>query len=314
MSSPARLLVAGLDARSLVLGAPVLQREGHLVREMPTLRMLLDHLAAEGAELVVLGTHLGDMTLPEAVRRLRASPETRRVSLLAVIPSHAPDELARDTEAAGANMVLRRPVEEPALEAALARLLAVPRRVEARIPVEGQVLGSSRNAAPVHFYGLTRNVSVNGMLLASPVRLPGESDLELELMLGGGAPLRALGRLVREAPEVGWPYLGYGIEFLFLPPPSQERLESLVLEALSEERDPSHGIHCTLRRAEWVYEILEPVRHAEGWHAEIRRAPREDWRPGAAGPLYVVAGRTRDAALFEARQFVAGRHAPPRDA
>jgi DNA-binding response OmpR family regulator len=310
---PARLLVAGLDVRSLVLGAPMLQRDGHRVRELPTLPMLLDQLAAHGAELVVLGTQLGEVRLPDGLRRLRASPATRRVSVLALVPAHSPDELIREAEEAGANIVLRRPVEERVLEAALSRLLVVPRRVDVRIAVEGQVLGSSRGAAPVHFYGLTRNVSVNGMLLASPVRLAGRNELELELMLGARSHLRALGRLVREAPEVAWPYLGYGIEFVSLPKASQERLETLVLEALMEERDPSHGIHCTLRREDWVYEILEPVRQAESWQAEIRRAPREEWRPGATGPLYVVAGRTRDDALTEARRFVAERHVVPRD-
>jgi hypothetical protein len=185
--------------------------------------------------------------------------------------------------------------------------MAVPRRVETRIPVEGQVLGTSRTASPVHFYGLTRNVSTNGMLLASPVRLPTGADLELELLLHGGH-LRAIGRLVREAGEVAWPYLGYGIEFIFLPPKSQEALDALVVESLREERDPSHGIHSTLRRDDWVYEVMEPVRHADGWQTEIRRAPREKWRPGTAGPLYVVSGPTREDALFEARQFVLGRH------
>jgi hypothetical protein len=37
---------------------------------------------------------------------------------------------------------------------------------------------------------------------------------------------------------------------------------------------------------------------------EIRRAPREQWRAGAAGPFYVVEGDTPEATLGRAREFI----------
>jgi hypothetical protein len=57
-----------------------------------------------------------------------------------------------------------------------------------------------------------------------------------------------------------------------------------------------------------VYEIREPVEGEQGWEAEIRRAPRETWRPGIAGPFFVVAAASAAIALREAREFV-GRQA-----
>ena len=59
-----------------------------------------------------------------------------------------------------------------------------------------------------------------------------------------------------------------------------------------------------LRREDWVYEIMEPTRHEERWQAEIRRAPRLAWPPGAGGPFYVVEGASAEVALREAREFV----------
>jgi hypothetical protein len=53
-----------------------------------------------------------------------------------------------------------------------------------------------------------------------------------------------------------------------------------------------------------VYEIREPVESEQGWEAEIRRAPRETWRPGIAGPFFVVAAASPAIALREARAFV----------
>jgi CheY-like chemotaxis protein len=305
----ASVLVAGLDGRSLLLEAPVLQRERHTVLELSSVRGLVEEIVTSGARLVVLGPRLPDLDLPEAIRRIRASALARHVSILILLPSGEPPELDGEVAAAGANAVMRRPLDQAQLEAWIAKLIAVPRRVETRVPVQGRVVGTPRNREDAHFYGLSRNLSVTGMLLASPVRLVEGPDLELEFDLPGAAPrLQALGRVVRQAGEVGWPYIGYGVEFLYLPALSFDAIVDLVarggLPHLPLLPDDAHGIHSTVRREAWVYEILEPVRRDETWHAEIRRAPRDAWRPGESGPFYVVEGSSPEKALREARDFL----------
>jgi CheY-like chemotaxis protein len=190
------LLVAGLDARSLALEAPLLQRERHIIEERGTARELLQDIAPAGARLVVLGPRLPDVGLAETIRRIRGSPAIRQISVLALLTADDPKGLEPQIRQAGANAVLRRPLERELLEQWLAKLLVVPRRVQMRIPVQGQVVGTPRGPEAVHFYGLTRNLSLNGMLLASPVRLPSTPDLDLEFMIPGLAPrLQALGRV-----------------------------------------------------------------------------------------------------------------------
>jgi CheY-like chemotaxis protein len=306
----ALILVAGLDSRSLFLEAPVLMRDRGVLEEKPTARELLDSLAREGGRLVILGTRLPDVGIREAVRRIRSLPATRRVSVLALVPADDPEGLEQDVLTAGANAALRRPLDRAQLEAWIAKLLAVPRRIDARIPVHGQVVGTPRTAETGHFYGLSRNVSTNGMLLASPVRLTDGPDLDLELQLpASGGRVQALGRVVRDAAEVGWPYLGYGIEFLFVPPESQLAIElmlatsGLSLTAITRE-GAAAGIHATVRSGGWIYEIVEPVPYEAGYLVEIRRGPREGWRPGVAGPFYVVEGASQEAALRAAREFL----------
>jgi CheY-like chemotaxis protein len=305
----ASVLVAGLDARSLALEAPVLQRERHAILEVSAGRALVEEVVRTGARLLVLGSRLPDLELPEAIRRVRASALARHVSILVLLPTNEPPELDAEAQAAGANAVMRRPLDPTQLEAWIAKLIAVARRVETRVPVQGRVVGTPRHREDAHFYGLSRNLSVTGMLLASPVRLAEGPDLELEFDLPGAAPgLQALGRVVRQAGEVGWPYIGYGVEFLYLPATSFDAIVDLVarggLPPPVLAPDTTHGIHSTVRREAWVYEILEPVRRDETWHAEIRRAPREAWRPGEAGPFYVVEGPSPEKALREARDFL----------
>ena len=209
---------------------------------------------------------------------------------------------------AGANAALRRPLERFVLESWVAKLLDVPRRVLARIPVHVQVVGSRKSAPGEHFYGLSRNLSVHGMLLASPVRIEAEDlDLEIDLPEPEGR-IRVLGRIAREAPEVGWPYMGYGIEFLFLPEAGQRAIDRMVRRETPPEPARSlwapEAIHSTLRRDEWIYEITEPARTDSGFLVEVRRAARVGWRPGQASPFYVVQGESARVALDTAREFV----------
>lgn len=83
---PPPILVAGLDARSLLLKVPLLVREGHSVEARPTARALLLDIARTGARLVALGPDIPDLTVAETVRRIRASTLTRGVSVMVLLP------------------------------------------------------------------------------------------------------------------------------------------------------------------------------------------------------------------------------------
>jgi CheY-like chemotaxis protein len=303
-----RILTAGIDARELRLEVRFLQRAPDLVEEALTARELFDALARDGFSLVVLGSRIPDVPLVETIQQIRERGASRRVSILAMIPASEPPGIEGVVLGAGANAALRRPLERFVLESWVSKLVDVPNRVRARIPVHVQVVGSRHGSAGEHFYGLSRNLSVHGMLLASPVRIDAEDlDLEIDLPESEGR-VRVLGRIAREAPEVGWPYVGYGIEFLFLPESAQRVIDRLVRREAPQEPPRSlwapGAIHSTLRRDDWIYELTDPARTEIGFLVEIRRGSREGWRPGRASPFYVVEEPSPDAALETARAFV----------
>jgi DNA-binding response OmpR family regulator len=303
-----RILAAGVDARELRLEVRFLQRAPDLVQEALSARELFDALTREGAALVVLGARLPDLPLVDTIQEIRAGAASRKVSILVMIPATEPPGTEGVVLAAGANAALRRPLDRFVLESWVAKLVSVASRVRARIPVHVQVVGSHPDGSGVHFYGLSRNLSVHGMLLASPVRIDAEDlDLELDLPEAEGR-VRVLGRIARDAPEVGWPYVGYGIEFLFLPEAAQRVIDRMVKRETPAEAPRSlwapGAIQSTVRKDEWIYEITEPARTETGFLVEIRRAAREGWRPGRASPFYVVEDRSPEAALETARDFV----------
>jgi CheY-like chemotaxis protein len=302
-----QIVTAGIDARELQLEVRFLKREPNLVEEVLSARELFDRLGREAAQLVVLGPRLPDMPLVETIQRIREGP-SRRVSILAMIPQTDPPGAEGLVLGAGANAALRRPLDRFVLESWVSKLLDVPNRVQARIPVHFQVVGSRHGVPGEHFYGLSRNLSVHGMLLASPVRIEAQDlDLEIDLPEAEGR-VRVLGRVARQAPEVGWPYVGYGIEFLFLPEPAQRVIDRMVRRDAPREPPRSlwapGAIQSTVRRDEWIYELTEPCRTDSGWLVEIRRCPREGWRPGRGTPFYVVEGEAPEEALALAREFL----------
>ena len=304
-----RIVAAGVSVAELRLAVRFLQRDAGLAREAANALELRDALNDPSIGLAVLGPAAsGDWPAEELVASIRASHVGGRLSILCIVRVEDPIGVEGLLLSAGANAVLRRPLDRFVLESWMGKLLDVPRRVIARIPVHVQVVGHRRSAPGEHFYGLSRNLSVHGMLLASPVRIEAEDlDLELDLPEPEGR-VRLLGRIAREAPEVGWPYFGYGIEFLFLPEAGQRAIARMVRRDAPSEVRPSlwapGAIHSTVRRDDWIYEITEPARTESGFLVEIRRASQTDWRPGRSSPYSVVRADDAKAAIEAARAFV----------
>ena len=142
LSVPGRVFAAGLDARELRLEVRFLQREPELVYQAATGGELLEAVERAVPELVVLGTRLVDETAASCCAALRASGASRGVSILALVRVDDPAGAEGELLAAGANAALRRPLDRFVLESWVGKLVDVPRRVRARVPVHVQVVGS----------------------------------------------------------------------------------------------------------------------------------------------------------------------------
>jgi CheY-like chemotaxis protein len=188
------------------LGHTVLWRTGierHIATRLEDARTMA---VAARPDIVVV-----DRDLPRAdelIATLREDPGTRRVSIAIVARGDLdPSELA--LLQAGANAILRMP-PGPDWDERLMRLLDVPVRREARLPVEvgvdtlGTGVGERVPAQAV-------NLSRSGILIETAVDLGVGDELELEFSLEGEGVL-ARGRVVRR----GAPRL-FGVQFAPLP-------------------------------------------------------------------------------------------------
>jgi hypothetical protein len=157
----------------------------------------------------------------ELVEGLREDPATRSRSL-AVLARGEMQPIEVELLEAGANAVLRLP-PDAGWDERLSRLLSVPARHDARLPVRLALEGG--DAAPA----VVLNISAGGMLLESALPLQVGQELSFSFSLPDGARVEGHGRVARQA----GPGLN-GIEFLSPARESQDAIRSYVRSAQME--------------------------------------------------------------------------------
>jgi CheY-like chemotaxis protein len=204
------------------LGHTLLWRTGierHVATRVEDARMMA---VAAKPDIVVV-----DRDLPRAdqlVAALREDPSTRRLSI-AIVARGDLDPAEVELLEAGANAILRLP-PGPDWDERLVRLLDVPARREARLPVE---FGVEAHGSPIgeRFPAQAMNLSRSGILIETTADLRAGEELEIEFQLEGGSVV-ARGQVVRH----GGPRL-FGVQFAPLPEGAAERIERFVGSAVA---------------------------------------------------------------------------------
>lgn len=177
------------------------------------------HLACTYHEALVIAVAahpqlvLVEGDLPQAerlLRHLRRGRSTRRISIAAMVRGEAgPSEV--DLLAAGANAVLKLPVS-PEWDERLARLIDVPGRRQARLPVRVDFVAFAAHDAVQRVSGTTVDISATGMAIECQAPIPLGADLDLRFRLPGcEVDVVGCGRVVRQASRGR-----YGVQFYAL--------------------------------------------------------------------------------------------------
>lgn len=176
------------------------------------------------ASALLPGAILVDRDLPgakELVEALREEKVTRHRSV-AILARGDLQPAEVEMLDAGANGILRLP-PGPDWDERLSRLLDVPTRGEARIPVGFEVVADGGEEAGA---GEAVNLSAGGMLLASQKPLGLHQELGFGFLLPDGTRVTGRGRVVREAGPKQ-----YGVEFVSLDGESGAAIRAFVRSA-----------------------------------------------------------------------------------
>ena len=189
----------------------VLWRSGVARYAAANAEAVLDMSRSIKPQMVVLDD--GDPAAEEVVRRLRADPQTRQLSIaiLARAPSTERQEMLCH---AGANAVLSEADGQALWDDRFEDLLGVPPRREVRVPI-AITIWSRRDPRPgAEVVGVSVNVSVTGLLVETRAPLAVGSTLNMSFRLPTAAEeLRLMGRVVwtTQGPGEAW---RSGVEFL----------------------------------------------------------------------------------------------------
>jgi len=152
------------------------------------------------------------------VEALRRDPATRQRSL-AVLVRGAVKDVEQELLKVGANAVLRLP-PDAGWDERLSRLLTVPARYDARLPLQLDVDTQPESA------GAIVNLSGGGMLLATRQALHLTDEISFRFKLPDGTTVAGRGRIARVAAPVG-----YGMQFVNLPEASREAIGQFLRSA-----------------------------------------------------------------------------------
>jgi CheY-like chemotaxis protein len=220
-----RVLIAAPSDLVAALDRSILRRSGvERVLALDPARAF-DAIRTSKPELVILGENAGH-DIRALLRRIRADPATRTVSLAVISRVPPSPEQEAELQRAGANVVLTAEMVPKMSEESIAQFLGVLVRREARMPVRFVVWSHvGPDHAPVEGRGI--NISVRGLLLQTSEPVDIGSKLELTFRLPGeDVDLRAVGKAVREHPVGEGKQIG--VEFLILRDDARDRIRAYV--------------------------------------------------------------------------------------
>jgi hypothetical protein len=186
----------------------------------------LDRIVAARPDLVILAGHDTAATIA-VLTGIRGDARTRNVSLGVVRANVTLDEETQ-IRRAGANVLFGGQVVPYLWDAWIEELLHVPRRRDARVPVNIAVWAHTAPGSDPD-RGTSLNISVKGMLLETAAPLDVGSKLDLSFTLPGpGGTVRAVGQVVRDSTAEGGQPARLGVEFLILRDGARERIRAYV--------------------------------------------------------------------------------------
>ncbi len=225
-----RILLVDHSRGALAFQETILRRRDAIVTSALAGSEGLKKARVEQPQLIIFGYDLFDMTAPEFCRDIRATPETKSISLLLVCDRETPEQ-GDLCLSAGCNDIIYRPLQRRELDAKVEKLTTIPVRRQLRTITKIEV---SLEKAGRFVLARSINISASGMLLEADRVLTAEGPLRVHFFLPGDArPLQIEAEVLRA--EFSGTMAKYGLRFLNLGPEEKERIEQYVHRLRSRE-------------------------------------------------------------------------------
>jgi len=149
---------------------------------------------------------------------IRQDPELRKVSIL-LICQPTPGQLER-ASSCGANAWICKPLQPGLLLQEVGKLIAIPTRIDHRAGIHGIVRCK-------WFSGISRNISVSGILCETDVEIDPEEIITSMSVSLNSREIISDGKVARSVRLPNGLY-NYGVQFIGLAPNHRKEIEALV--------------------------------------------------------------------------------------
>jgi len=126
--APLKVLVVDDHPVNQKLATALLQKMGHEVHPAGNGRQALEQVRTQAFDLVLMDLHMPDMDGLDSTRHIRRLPPPRGQVPVVALTANAMEATQRDTEAAGCDGFLTKPIQVKELKSVLARCQAAPHR------------------------------------------------------------------------------------------------------------------------------------------------------------------------------------------
>jgi len=218
------LLVSNQEA-FLVRNKALLNRAGFIILTAGSAEEGLQSYRQESVDLIISMLDLPESGGDQLCGVIRQDKALRQVPLILVCYD---TEVERERAAqSGANSWVIRPVHPEQLLKQIGKYLDIPRRREFRAVFNASIRGTQGSLT---FSGVTRNISVSGVLCETTAQLHQDDEISNLLMAIDSHPIIGDAKVVWSESLPGGLY-HYGVQFTNLATGCRERIEEFVTSA-----------------------------------------------------------------------------------
>lgn len=224
-----KVIIAETILGTLQQASTLFGRGGIIILPAPTSEEVFVLHRDKQADLIITDHGLPVMGGAQLCRKIRSDVALRDVSFIMICDRTGPG--LAESQRAGANAILTRPLDAGELFSKVSHLLMVQDRMAVRVPLRITVNGRDRQAT---FVGMSQDISVSGMLIESGRILQQGERLECSFTVSEHTV--TVGCIVVRTQEGPRGMFWYGVKFLNLDAKS-----FILLEHVIRSGEPRNG-------------------------------------------------------------------------
>lgn len=224
-----QILIASATPTFVERNENLLRRAAFRILSATTAADVLQRVAAEPVDLLLLDIHLADMDGADLCRLVRQGTPVQQPAILLICHDTAED--FTQLKESGADALIARPIRPLQLLKTVGQFLPMllirSRRAALRVKV-------ITRKDPVEFYCLSHNISITGMLVETEYHLEVGDLVDCQFTIPGSVDVAVDGEVVRTARTMDGAFQ-YGICFSNLARIFRQEIERYVAASASEE-------------------------------------------------------------------------------